>query len=305
MESLRSEEDPNIDKVTLYANQEVIRDAIEILNRGRVCIECQQLFTYRESLGKFQCKKHIDYKQGNVCLPVKTFDSISERFQWSCCGRYDMRVVYTPNNDVFQSFYTNIARVPFSTGSRRFYDKPIGHLPVAPGCIPCDHRISDDLSEIVINDIAAILPYLDGDLLTLPGFDKDEMIIHRYDLNQVRLQKLKQSFDIDIWDKLSDEYKQKYIREFDIYKQSFDKDIFDSLSDEYKQKFYMLKLKQSFDIDIWDKLSDEYKKKYIREFDGDELDEHVCEYYKRLSEEEQNKLNVSDCFDDSREQPKS
>ena len=189
MESLRSEEDPNIDKVTLYANQEVIRDAIEILNRGRVCIECQQLFTYRESLGKFQCKKHIDYKQGNVCLPVKTFDSISERFQWSCCGRYDMRVVYTPNNDVFQSFYTNIARVPFSTGSRRFYDKPIGHLPVAPGCIPCDHRISDDLSEIVINDIAAILPYLDGDLLTLTGFDKDEMIIRRFDLNQVQVAK--------------------------------------------------------------------------------------------------------------------
>ena len=67
----------------------------------------------------------------------------------------------------------------------------------------------------------------------------------------------------------------------------------------------MLKLKQSFDKDIFDLLTDEYKKKYIREFDGDELDEHVCEYYKRLSEEEQNKLNVSDCFDDSREQPKS
>lgn len=220
MESLRSEEDPNIDKVTLYANQEVIRDAIEILNRGRVCIECQQLFTYRESLGKFQCKKHIDYKQGNVCLPVKTFDSVSERFQWSCCGRYDMRVVYTPNNDVFQSFYTNIARVPFSTGSRRFYDKPIGHLPVAPGCIPCDHRISDDLTDIEINNIAAILPYLDGDLLTLPGFDKDEMIIRRFDLNQVMLQKLKQSFDnnkdqfiqdfdINNWDKLTHEQKEK------------------------------------------------------------------------------------------------
>ena len=229
MESLRSEEDPNIDKVTLYANQEVIRDAIEILNRGRVCIECQQLFTYRESLGKFQCKKHIDYKQGNVCLPVKTFDSISERFQWSCCGRYDMRVVYTPNNDVFQSFYTNIARVPFSTGSRRFYDKPIGHLPVAPGCIPCDHRISDDLSEIVINDIAAILPYLDGDLLTLPGFDKDNMIIRRYDLNQVRLQKLKQTFDIDIWDKLSDKNKDQFIQDFDI-------DNWDKLTREQKEK---------------------------------------------------------------------
>ena len=229
MESLRSEEDPNIDKVTLYANQEVIRDAIEILNRGRVCIECQQLFTYRESLGKFQCKKHIDYKQGNVCLPVKTFDSISERFQWSCCGRYDMRVVYTPNNDVFQSFYTNIARVPFSTGSRRFYDKPIGHLPVAPGCIPCDHRISDDLSEIVINDIAAILPYLDGDLLTLTGFDKDEMIIRRFDLNQVRLQKLKQTFDIDIFDSLTDKNKDQFIQDFDI-------DNWDKLTHEQKEK---------------------------------------------------------------------
>ena len=229
MESLRSEEDPNIDKVTLYANQEVIRDAIEILNRGRVCIECQQLFTYRESLGKFQCKKHIDYKQGNVCLPVKTFDSISERFQWSCCGRYDMRVVYTPNNDVFQSFYTNIARVPFSTGSRRFYDKPIGHLPVAPGCIPCDHRISDDLSEIVINDIAAILPYLDGDLLTLTGFDKDEMIIRRFDLNQVRLQKLKQTFDIDIFDSLTDNNKDQFIQDFDI-------DNWDKLTHEQKEK---------------------------------------------------------------------
>ena len=253
MQSLRSEEDPNIDKVTLYANQEVIRDAIEILNRGRVCIECQQLFTYRESLGKFQCTKHIDYKQGNVCLVVKTFDSISERFQWSCCGKHDMKVVYTPNNDVFQSFYTNIARVPFSTGSRRFYDKPIGHLPVAPGCIPCDHRISDDLTDIEINNIAAILPNLDGDLLNLPGFDKDEMIIRRFDLNQVMLQKLKQSFD---------------------------KDIFDSLSDEYK-------------------------KKYIREFDGVYLDERVCEYYNTLSEEEQHKLGVPDCFDDSREPPES
>lgn len=238
MESLRSEEDPNIDKVTLYANQEVIRDAIEILNRGRVCIECQQLFTYRESLGKFQCKKHIDYKQGDVCLPVKTFDSISERFQWSCCGRYDMRVVYTPNNDVFQSFYTNIARVPFSTGSRRFYDKPIGHLPVAPGCIPCDHRISDDLTDIEINNIAAILPYLDGDLLTLPGFDKDEMIIRRFDLNQVMLQKMS---DQDKLQKL---------------KQSFDIDIFDSLSDKNKDQFI-----QDFDIDNWDKLTHEQKEK--------------------------------------------
>ena len=236
MQSLRSEEDPNIDKVTLYANQEVIRDAIEILNRGRVCIECQQLFTYRESLGKFQCKKHIDYKQGNVCLPVKTFDSISERFQWSCCGRYDMKVVYTPNNDVFQSFYTNIARVPFSTGSRRFYDKPIGHLPVASGCIPCDHRISDDLTDIEINNIAAILPYLDGDLLNLPGFDKekdakgnDKMIIRRFNLNQVMLQKLKQTFDIDIWKELTDENKDEFIQDFDI-------DNWDKLTHEQKEK---------------------------------------------------------------------
>ena len=271
MESLRSEEDPNIDKVTLYANQEVIRDAIEILNRGRVCIECQQLFTYRESLGKFQCKKHIDYKQGNVCLPVKTFDSISERFQWSCCGRYDMRVVYTPNNDVFQSFYTNIARVPFSTGSRRFYDKPIGHLPVAPGCIPCDHRISDDLTDIEINNIAAILPYLDGDLLTLPGFDKDEMIIRRFDLNQVMLQKMS---DQDKLQKL---------------KQTFDIDIFDSLTDKNKDQFI-----QDFDIDNWDKLTHEQKEKnkdlFLEWILNGPIDD-VFDYVKTLNQENKNIIN--------------
>ena len=249
----------------------MIRDAIEILNRGRVCIECQQLFTYRESLGKFQCKKHIDYKQGDVCLPVKTFDSISERFQWSCCGRYDMRVVYTPNNDVFQSFYTNIARVPFSTGSRRFYDKPIGHLPVAPGCIPCDHRISDDLTDIEINNIAAILPYLDGDLLTLPGFDKDEMIIRRFDLNQVMLQKMS---DQDKLQKL---------------KQTFDIDIFDSLTDKNKDQFI-----QDFDIDNWDKLTHEQKEKnkdlFLEWILNGPIDD-VFDYVKTLNQENKNIIN--------------
>lgn len=176
MQSLLTEGDPEIHEVTLYADQEQIALARSVLNRGRVCVACKEVFQYKNSLGRMQCKMHIDFKGDKACKPVKSFDRDREQFRWSCCGQYDPKIVFEYNHDIFGRFDTNIKSSPFYTRSG------IG-MPEAVACVPCDHRTTNDLDAlqpIDVRQIAAILPELTDDLLGLKGFDKERMRIHRF-----------------------------------------------------------------------------------------------------------------------------
>lgn len=177
MQSLRSEEDPEIDNVNLYADQYTVKQAINILQKGRICIECNQYFQYKDALGKQQCRMHIDKSSGTPQPPVKTFDRASERFQWSCCKQRNIKPIYSKNNDVFQLFQTTINRNPYQMGNDPY------NMPQAHGCVPCDHRITNDLQRLTpihVHDIAAVLPSMTNDLLSIKGFDSTNMVLHRF-----------------------------------------------------------------------------------------------------------------------------
>ena len=73
MQSLLTEGDREIHDVTLYADQEQIALARSVLNRGRVCVACKEVFQYKNSLGRMQCKMHIDFKGGNACKLCQAF----------------------------------------------------------------------------------------------------------------------------------------------------------------------------------------------------------------------------------------
>ena len=145
--------------ISLNAETEDIKNAVEQINKFYRCIHCKKAFTISNSLGCLECFQHPG------TLEIKIDKNGESRNQWSCCKKWQPNIPYNNNYQLYSLYNTNIATPPFQPPTE------------IQGCQKADHNMSsnpykeDDNIQNIIH-IAGIIPALNSvkHLENRPGF---------------------------------------------------------------------------------------------------------------------------------------
>ena len=123
--------------VTLYASDNDIKNAFEILHNPHMCIRCNKSFDLASNLGSHKCYQH----PGSV-----------KNGRWTCCDKPFYNLFYSGHFKIDSMFSSSINMPP--------YPPPIQ----APGCQPCDHTTAEKLWNFKdteqLHRIAGLIPFL-------------------------------------------------------------------------------------------------------------------------------------------------